>query len=70
MDSNENIKNMDVLGDELSKLGVEDNNLVRLDSALAYVGSVNPKQLKNIMELPLVDKIKLNRTHYVSKLRL
>jgi hypothetical protein len=53
---------MDKLEGELTALGLG-KDLVRLDTASAFVAKVSPEQLREISSLPLVGIIRPNRTH-------
>lgn len=55
-------KAMDKLERELAALGLG-NNLVRLNTASAFVVNVSSDQLRAISSLPLVGIIRPNRTH-------
>lgn len=52
------------LENELTALGLA-KNMVRLDTAQAFVVTVRPEQLRAIVRLPLVSVVRPNRTHRV-----
>lgn len=59
---NQEQKAMDKLESELAALGLG-NDLVRLNTASAFVVNVSSDQLRAISSLPLVGVIRPNRTH-------
>jgi hypothetical protein len=59
-------QHMDLLENGLKRLGL-DRELVRLNVAQAFVLDVTPGQLRRILALPLVGRVRPNRTHRVPK---
>lgn len=60
-------KDMDLLGGRLSKLGIPKDSLTRLDSAQAFIVSVYPEQLRNILRMKLTGIVRPNRVHKLSR---
>jgi len=56
-------KDMDLLGDRLSKLGIPKDSITRLDSAQAFIVSVDSEQLRNILRMKLTGIVRPNRVY-------